>query len=97
MSPIAMRLGFDNVCAENSHDGLELSQIVQGWPIQGQRRQIGNRVSVGGRGFRTGVRASGRRYSSVSLPGTGLRYTKPPVRGPRAAWWFSWGGFSSRY
>ena len=37
--------------------------------------------SVGGRGFRTGVRASGRRYSSVSLPGTGLRYTKSAGKG----------------
>jgi hypothetical protein len=37
--------------------------------------------SVGGRGYRTGVRASGRRYSSVSLPGTGLRYTKTAPKG----------------
>lgn len=31
--------------------------------------------SVGGRGFRTGVSGNGRRYSSASIPGTGLRYT----------------------
>lgn len=32
--------------------------------------------SVGGRAFRTGVGANGRRYSSVSIPGTGLRYQR---------------------
>jgi hypothetical protein len=31
--------------------------------------------SLGGRGFRTGVSSAGRRYSSMSLPGTGWRYT----------------------
>ena len=32
-------------------------------------------VSVGTRGFRTGVNAKGRRYTSVGIPGTGLRNT----------------------
>lgn len=30
--------------------------------------------SIGGRGFRTGVSSRGRRYTSVSLPGTGIGY-----------------------
>ena len=30
--------------------------------------------SIGGRNFRTGVSSRGRRYSSVSIPGTGLGY-----------------------
>ena len=30
--------------------------------------------SVGGRGFRVGVNARGRKYVSAGLPGTGLRY-----------------------
>ncbi|HEY3852913.1 MAG TPA: DUF4236 domain-containing protein [Verrucomicrobiae bacterium] len=30
--------------------------------------------SVGGRGFRTGVSAGGKRYSTFSLPGTGVGY-----------------------
>jgi len=38
------------------------------------RRGIG--YSIGGRGFRLGIRANGRRYTSLSVPGTGLRYTK---------------------
>ncbi|NLH48334.1 MAG: DUF4236 domain-containing protein [Myxococcales bacterium] len=32
--------------------------------------------SVGGRGFRSGVSSTGRKYTSMSLPGTGLRYVK---------------------
>ena len=32
--------------------------------------------SVGASGFRSGVNAHGRRYTSVSIPGTGLRYYK---------------------
>ena len=31
--------------------------------------------SFGMAGFRTGVNAKGRRYSSVSIPGTGVRYS----------------------
>ena len=30
--------------------------------------------SVGGKGFRTGVSAGGKRYSTFSVPGTGLGY-----------------------
>ena len=37
--------------------------------------------SVGGRGFRTGVSGSGRRYSTFSLPGTGISYRKDSGRG----------------
>ena len=37
--------------------------------------------SIGGKGFRTGVNARGRRYTSISVPGTGLRYTKSGGRG----------------
>lgn len=31
--------------------------------------------SVGGKGFRTGISGSGRRYNTFSIPGTGVRYT----------------------
>ena len=37
--------------------------------------------SIGGKGFRTGVNARGRRYTSLSVPGTGLRYTKSGGKG----------------
>ena len=32
--------------------------------------------SVGGRGFRAGTSAGGRRYTSFGLPGTGMSYRK---------------------
>lgn len=32
--------------------------------------------SFGWGGFRTGVNSKGRRYSSMSIPGTGVRYQK---------------------
>lgn len=32
--------------------------------------------SVGTKGFRTGVNAKGREYTTVSIPESGLRYTK---------------------
>lgn len=38
------------------------------------RRGIG--YSVGGRGFRTGVGSGGRRYTTFSLPGTGVSVRK---------------------
>ena len=37
--------------------------------------------SVGGRGFRTGVSGSGRRYSTFSLPGTGISYHQSHGKG----------------
>ncbi len=43
-------------------------------PLRINLSRSGVGYSVGGRGFRTGVRAGGRRYSSLSIPGTGIRY-----------------------
>ena len=43
------------------------------------RLNVGTRgvgFSLGGRGFRTGVSGSGRRYTTFSLPGTGISYRK---------------------
>jgi hypothetical protein len=41
---LLLRLSFDKVCPENTDCGLELSEVVQGWPIPGQPRQIGDRI-----------------------------------------------------
>jgi hypothetical protein len=38
--------------------------------------KTGVSYSVGARGFRTGINAKGRPYTSVTIPGTGLRYSK---------------------
>ncbi len=51
-------------------------------PFRVNLSKSGAGYSFGGRGFRTGVRADGRRYRSLSIPGTGLRYT---TRGRGAA------------
>lgn len=37
--------------------------------------------SVGGKGFRTGVSGGGRRYSTFSLPGSGISYRESRGRG----------------
>lgn len=44
-------------------------------PFRVNMSKSGVGFSVGGKGFRTGVNASGRKYSTVSVPGTGLRYS----------------------
>jgi hypothetical protein len=36
--------------------------------------------SVGGKGFRTGTSARGRRYSTISIPGTGVGYRTSSAR-----------------
>jgi hypothetical protein len=36
--------------------------------------------SVGGRGFRTGSSARGRRYTTISIPGTGVGYRTSAAR-----------------
>jgi hypothetical protein len=43
-------------------------------PFRVNLSRSGVGYSVGTRGFRTGVSARGRRYTTFSLPGTGLGY-----------------------
>ncbi len=43
-------------------------------PFRVNISKAGIGYSVGGRGFRTGVSARGRRYSTFSIPGTGVGY-----------------------
>jgi hypothetical protein len=48
------------------------------------RVNLGSRgvgLSAGVKGFRTGVSSAGRRYTTFSVPGTGLRYTGSAGRG----------------
>ena len=51
---------------------LNLSKSGLGW-------------SVGGRGFRTGIDARGRRTTQASIPGTGVGYRKVGSRGSRGS------------
>ena len=43
------------------------------WPFRLNVSKSGLGFSVGGKGFRTGISSTGRKYTSMSLPGTGLR------------------------
>ena len=45
-------------------------------PFRVNLSKSGVGYSVGGRGFRVGTNAKGQRYSTFSIPGTGLRYQK---------------------
>ncbi len=45
-------------------------------PFRVNLSKSGVGFSVGGRGFRSGISSRGRRYRSVSIPGTGMRYYK---------------------
>lgn len=45
-------------------------------PLRITLSKTGLSFSVGTKGFRTGVNSKGRRYTSVSIPGTGVRYHK---------------------
>jgi len=54
--------------------GFYYRKSVNLGPFRVNLSKRGLGYSVGGRGFRTGVSAGGRRYSSFSLPGTGMGY-----------------------
>lgn len=43
-------------------------------PFRVNLSKSGIGYSIGGRGFRTGISARGRRYTAFSLPGTGIGY-----------------------
>ena len=45
-------------------------------PFRVSLSKSGVGYSVGGRGFRVGTTAKGRRYTSFSIPGTGVGYRK---------------------
>jgi hypothetical protein len=50
-------------------------------PFRVNLSKSGIGYSVGGRGFRTGVNSRGRSYKSLSIPGTGLRYSSSSKQG----------------
>jgi hypothetical protein len=52
-------------------------------PFRVNLSKSGVGYSVGGRGFRTGISANGRRYSSFGVPGTGLSYRTSKGSGSR--------------
>lgn len=56
--------------------GWSYRKSVSIGPFRVNLSKSGVGYSLGGKGFRTGVNVRGRRYTSISVPGTGLRYSK---------------------
>lgn len=54
--------------------GFYYRKSVNIGPFRVNLGKSGVGYSVGGKGFRTGVSAGGKRYSTFSVPGTGLGY-----------------------
>jgi hypothetical protein len=50
-------------------------------PLRVNLSRGGVGVSIGGRGFRAGRSGSGRKYTNVSIPGTGVGYRTSPRNG----------------
>ncbi len=55
--------------------GWSYRKSVNLGPFRVNISKSGIGYSLGGMGFRTGVSSRGRQYRSVSIPGTGLRYS----------------------
>lgn len=56
--------------------GFSYRKSVKCGPFRINVSDRGVGYSIGGKGFRTGVSPRGRRYSTFSLPGTGVSYRK---------------------
>jgi hypothetical protein len=61
--------------------GFYYRKSVRLGPFRVNLSKSGVGYSVGGSGFRTGVSGSGRRYSTFSLPGTGVGYRTTGSKG----------------
>lgn len=55
--------------------GWSYRKSVKIGPFRINVSKSGVGYSVGGKGFRTGVRSNGSIFQSFGIPGTGLRYT----------------------
>jgi hypothetical protein len=56
--------------------GFTYRKSVNLGPFRVNLSKSGLGYSVGGRGFRVGTTARGKKYTSFSIPGTGLGYRK---------------------
>lgn len=66
--------------------GFRFRKSVSFGPLRVNLSKSGVGWSVGGRGFRTGQRADGKRYTSLGLPGTGIsHHTEHGRRTPAAS------------
>jgi hypothetical protein len=56
--------------------GFYYRKSVNLGPFRVNLSKSGLGYSVGGRGFRVGTTARGKKYTSISIPGTGVGYRK---------------------
>lgn len=56
--------------------GWSFQKSISLGPVRITLSKTGLSFSVGTKGFRTGVNSRGRRFTSVGIPGTGVRYRK---------------------
>lgn len=63
--------------------GWSYRKSINAGPFRVNVSRSGVGYSVGGRGFRVGVNGQGRRYTSVSIPGTGVYFRKSHGRQAR--------------
>ena len=61
--------------------GFYFRKSVSLGPFRVNLSKSGVGYSIGGKGFRTGHSSTGRKYTSMSLPGTGLRYVDYAKKG----------------
>jgi hypothetical protein len=65
--------------------GWSYRKSVNLGPFRVNLSKSGIGYSVGGKDFRVGVNARGRKYDSLTIPGTGLHYrSSSKERGPQA-------------
>jgi hypothetical protein len=69
--------------------GWSWRKSVNFGPFRVSLSKSGVGYSIGGGGFRTGVRPNGRRYTRVSIPGTGIYHTSTPGRASGCVVWIS--------
>lgn len=55
--------------------GWSFHKSIKIGPFRINIGKTGVGFSVGSHGFRTGVKSNGSTYRSISIPGTGIRYT----------------------
>lgn len=70
------------LCEANAMSWLFRKTYTLG-PLKVTFSKSGVSISLGGKGFRTGIDSKGRRRTSISVPGTGLRYQKRHKK----RWW----------
>lgn len=62
--------------------GWSFSKSISLGPFRISLSKSGIGYSIGGSGFRIGKKACGKAYTSVGIPGSGMRYQKSFTKAP---------------